>query len=78
LADNRYRDDSHSLPIFGYRVVEVNRAIVAVQYFGGGIWGTNKCIDWIHQALEPDMKLLMAAAMTAVLEAKYLSGGFME
>jgi len=40
----------------------------AVQFYGGGIAGLNKNIIWIHRGLETKMKLMLAAAMTAVLQ----------
>ncbi len=70
VTSNRHGDDPRSLPATGYEFMEGDQAIGALQYFGGGLWGTNKNIVWIHQELDADMKLLLAAAMTAVLEAQ--------
>lgn len=70
VTSNRYGNDHRALPAEGYEFVEGDQAIGALQYFGGGMWGMNKYIVWIHHELDPEMKLLLAAAMTAVMEAK--------
>lgn len=70
VTSNRHGEDPRSLPATGYEFIEGDQAIGALQYFGGGLWGTNKYIVWIHQELDADMKLLLAAAMTAVMEAQ--------
>lgn len=70
VTSNRYGNDPRSLPATGYEFVEGDQAIGALQYYGGGLWGTNKYIVWMHQDLDADMQLLLATAMTAVMEAQ--------
>ncbi len=57
-------------PALGYEFSEDGMALGAVQYFGGGILGANKDIVYLRRDLEPRTKLLLAAAMTAILQAK--------
>lgn len=59
------------MPATGYELVEGTQAIGAVQYYGGGAFGLNQNIIWIHQGLDPEMQLMLAAAMTTVLQTKY-------
>ena len=68
VTSNRYGNDPRSLPATGYEFVEGDQAIGALQYYGGGLWGMNKFIVWLYQDLDTDTKLLLAAAMTAVME----------
>ena len=68
VTSNRYGNDPRSLPATGYEFVEGDQAIGALQYYGGGLWGMNKFMVWLYQDLDTDTKLLLAAAMTAVME----------
>lgn len=61
---------SKMLPALGYEFIENNEALCAVQYFGGGAMGTNKNFVWIDNRLDSNMKLILAAAMTSVLQLK--------
>lgn len=55
-------------PAQGFEFFENDLAIGALQYFGGGATGTNKNIVWILNDLKPEIKLVLAAAMTAILQ----------
>jgi hypothetical protein len=57
-------------PALGYEFSENGKVLGAVQYFGGGILGQNRNIVYLRRDLEPRTKLLLAAAMTAILQAK--------
>jgi hypothetical protein len=70
VTSNKNGDASRGLPALGYELSENGQALGAVQYYGGGLLGWNKNIIYIHRNLEPKMKLLLAAAMTAVLQVK--------
>jgi hypothetical protein len=59
-----------SFPALGYEFVENNNSICAVQYLGSGALGYNKNIIWIHSKIDQRIKLILAAAMTALLEIK--------
>ncbi len=61
---------SKMLPALGYEFVENDQVIGALQYFGGGTLGTNKNIVWIQNNLDSKMKLILAAAMTSVIQLK--------
>lgn len=61
---------SSMLPALGYEFVENDQAIGALQYFGGGALGTNKNVVWIRNNLDTKMKLILAAAMTSVVQLK--------
>jgi hypothetical protein len=62
--------DSRSFPALGYEFLEDGVSRAAVQYFGGGAFGFNKNIIWLGADLDPDMKLVLAAAMAAILQVK--------
>ena len=64
-------NDKQTLPALGYEFTENGKAICAVQYLGSGAFGYNKNIVWIDSRLKQEMKLILAASMTAVLQEKY-------
>lgn len=68
-----YQDnnDKRILPAMGYEFIENGKAICAMQYYGGGTLGLNKNIFWIESTLNQSMKLIVAAAMTSILEMIY-------
>ncbi len=62
----------HSLlPALGYEFVETGKSVGALQYSGGGVFPLNHNIIWLHKDLDPKMKLMLTAAMIAVLELKF-------
>ena len=62
--------DTRTFPALGYEFLEDGVSIAAVQYFGGGAFGFNKNIIWLGADLDADMKLVLAAAMAAILQVK--------
>ncbi len=70
VNSNKYGNDSRLLPALGYEFIENNESLCAVQYYGGGVLGANKNIVWLNSELEPGMKLILAAAMTALMQLK--------
>ena len=68
VSSNKYGDDSRMIPAMGYEFIENNESLCAVQYYGGGALGGNKNIVWIRSDLEPRMKLILAAAMTSLMQ----------
>jgi hypothetical protein len=66
--------DNHSFPALGFEFIENEQSIGAVQYYGGGIMGMNKNIIWLEKSLNEKMKLILAAAMTAILQIKSVPG----
>ena len=67
--------DNRSIPALGYEFQENGVAICAVQYYGGGAMGMNKNIVWLGRQLDEHMKLICAAAMTAILQLKVTAPG---
>lgn len=69
-------EDSRSIPAYGYEFVEKNQALCAMQYYGGGVLGQNKSLVWIRSTLDEKTKLVLASAMTSLLqkEANYMAG----
>ena len=69
-TSNLHGGDSRSLPALGYEFVENGQSLGAVQYYGGGSFGVNKNIVWISKPLDNRMKIILAAASTAILQLK--------
>ena len=57
----------------GYEFIENGTSLCALQYFGG-TWG-NTTLVWMLRSLDARTKLMLAAAMTAVLQMKSMEGG---
>ena len=74
VSSNLNGNDKRWFPALGYEFVENDKAICAVQYFGGGSFGLNKNIIWIDSKLNQKMKLILAATMTAILQVKSPGG----
>jgi len=70
VNSNKYGDDSRSIPALGYELHETGSALSALQYYGGGTLGMNKNLMWIDKTLDQDIQLILAAAMTAILQVK--------
>jgi hypothetical protein len=62
---------SRGLPARGYEFFETGRSLGALQYYGGGLFGANKNVIYMRRDLDPKTKLLLAASMTAILQAKH-------
>lgn len=76
-TSNKNGTDTRAIPAIGYEFVETEKSIGAVQYYGGGNFGANKNIIWLSNDLDAKNKLILASAMTALLQIKAtsLSGG---
>ena len=70
ITSNRKGEDKRNFPALGYELVEDDKALCALQYFGGGAFGLNKNIVWLRNDLDQKMKIMLAAAMTAILEIR--------
>ena len=55
-------------PAMGYEFVEDGRSLCAVEYFSSGLAGSAKNTIWLDRNIDQRMRLLLAAAMTAVLQ----------
>lgn len=60
--------ENRMLPALGYEFVENEQSFSALQYLGSGALGFNKNIIWLNKNMDDRMKLILAAAMTAVLQ----------
>jgi hypothetical protein len=69
-SSNKNVYDLGGPPALGYEFVENGQSLAALQYFGGS--ASRAPIVWIHRSLDARMKLILAAAMTAVLQVKSL------
>jgi hypothetical protein len=69
-TSNKNGGDSRSFPALGYEFIENDQSLSALQYYGGGALGLNKNIVWIHKNVDEKMKLILAAASTAILQIK--------
>ena len=58
------------LPARGFEFWEAGQSLGAVQYYAGGVSGLNKNVVYLRRDLDPQMKLLLASAMTAIMEYK--------
>jgi hypothetical protein len=67
-TSNKNGGDNRSLPALGYEFIENDQSLSALQYYGGGAFGLNKNIIWITKNADQKMKLILAAASTAILQ----------
>ena len=54
----------------GYEFIEDGHSLCAVEYFSSGISGMYKNTVWMDRSADPRLRLVLAAAMTSVLELK--------
>lgn len=59
-----------ALPARGYQFFENDRPIGALQYLGAGVLGFNKNVVYLRRDLDPHTRLMLAAAMSAIMQAK--------
>ena len=52
----------------GYEFIEDSHSLCAVEYFSSGISGMYKNTVWMEKSADPRLRLVLAAAMTSVLE----------
>ncbi len=55
------------LPARGYQFIEGQTTLAALQYLGAGTLGMNQCFAWIRKDLDTDTRIVLAAAITALL-----------
>lgn len=77
-SSNKEGNDSRSMPALGYEFVEGERALCAMQYYGGGALGYNKNVIWLRSDLDQHQKLILAAAMTSLLQTEVTVMGGMD
>ena len=70
LTGDKNTGKDRVMSALGYEFIENGQSLGALQYFGGGMLGVNKKVMWMHKALDAKIKLLLAAAMTAVMQLK--------
>ncbi|CAN5789310.1 hypothetical protein BH10BAC3_BH10BAC3_31450 [soil metagenome] len=64
-----------SMAAEGYEFIENGHSLAALQYTAGPI-ATNKNIVWINRGPDSKMKLILAAAQTAILQIKATPQGY--
>lgn len=69
-SSNKNGTDKRLLPAEGYELLENDLSAMALQYYGGGALGLNKNKVWIDNRLDPKIKLILAAAATALMQLK--------
>jgi hypothetical protein len=69
-SSDKNGNDKRKIPAQGYELRENNRAVLALQYYGGGMLGMNKNMVWINNTQQPKMQLILAAAATAIMQLK--------
>lgn len=57
------------VPAMGYEFKEGGQSIGAVQFFGGGMLGLDRMYIWLHKNADPETKLVLAGATTAIIES---------
>ena len=62
-------------PAMGYEFIEDGRSLSALEYFSSGLAGAHKNTVWMRRGADARLQLVLAAAMTAVLELKCAEGG---
>ncbi len=67
-SSNKFGDDTRTFHAMGYEFVENGESVCALQYYGGGMLGMNKNIVWMKKDLDPRTKLILAAAMTSLMQ----------
>jgi hypothetical protein len=55
-------------PAMGYEFIEDGRSLCALEYFSSGLSGSFKNTVWMSRNLDARLQLVLAAAMTALLE----------
>src|SRR5437867_613597 len=61
-------------PAMGYEFIEGDQSICALQTFGGTSRG-NARVVWMHRGLDARVKLVLAAAMTTILQVESSASG---
>lgn len=69
-SSNSNGTDKRNIPAKGYEFREKEYAVLALQYYGGGALGYNKNLVWIDNNQNQKVKLILAAAATAILQLK--------
>jgi hypothetical protein len=67
--------NTKTLPAKGYEFFENGNSLGALQYLGAGMGGLNKLYAWIHDSLDPQLKLVLASAMASVFQLKGAGSG---
>ena len=60
------------IPALGYEFIENDYPLGVMQYMGGGMGGQNKKFVWLRKDADPEINLVLAAAMTALMEWELL------
>jgi hypothetical protein len=69
-SSNKDVYDIRGWPALGYEFVENGQSVGAVQFFSGSAAAPS--VVWLQKSLDAETKLVLAAAMTAILQVKSL------
>lgn len=78
LTSDKPGENPSMLPAAGYEFMEDNIAIAAMQFYAGGVFGGNHNKVWLLKNDDPKRKMLLASAITAILQIKATTTGFTE
>ncbi|WP_445386514.1 hypothetical protein ACT6NV_06850 [Robiginitalea sp. IMCC44478] len=67
---------SRNITAMGYEFFSKGESLAAVQYYGGGAFGLNKNKVWLRPDLGAELRLVLAGAMTALMEYELQQGFF--
>ena len=77
-SSNINNSDKRMFPALGFELYENDQACAAVQYYGGGAFGANKNIVWLRDDLDNRRKLIVAAALTTIMQHQFDNTASME
>jgi hypothetical protein len=77
-SSNINNSDKRMFPALGFELFENDQACAAVQYYGGGAFGANKNIVWLRDDLDNRRKLIVAAALTTIMQHQFDNTASME
>lgn len=71
VSSNSSNGGAQATPARGYQFLEGDRAIAALQFYGGGYPTSQQHLTaYLREDLDPQTQLLLATAMTAILQSK--------
>lgn len=69
-SSNKFGTETRMTAALGYEFLENGKSLAAIQYWGGGMLGLNKNRVWLNEQLDDNMQLILAGAVTALLQLK--------
>ncbi|MDQ6814309.1 MAG: hypothetical protein M3040_11270 [Bacteroidota bacterium] len=69
-TSNKNNDDKRRVPAMVFDFIKNGKAPAALQCYGDGLLGRNRCIRWIDSRIDTTTRLVLAALMTTILLLK--------